>query len=278
MQPVIPKLLGQIQDLRQGLPHNERVVAMRQKTLHNYQRMDIQLQGLEEELRGLPERQIDPALEKLKDFRTWNLDYRMNRLAGRIGRTPSWFKRPLKRWYRERMEILEFAMNGILGMVKELEGEKNQIPQPLVVRYLPPPPASDISFNSSPPPDWLAMFVPSEVPSICIEDYNACCNICCEDFEPPRLNEEDQEDDEDLHLYILFQLPCQHVLHEKCLKDLDGNICPTDLLVQVLLFSNDPSHSRPCLPHAGPRSSSFNDNDDDDHTIAPIKRLACTTR
>ncbi|KAF5364948.1 hypothetical protein D9758_008098 [Tetrapyrgos nigripes] len=243
MEPVTPKLLEQLRDLRQRLPHNGRVVAMRHKNWIGHQRMDVQLRRLEESIRKLSERQIDPALEVLNGFEYWNLKYSMDRWTWRREDTPSWLQKPLKWWNRERIEILEFASNRIREMIEELEGEKHSIPQPIAVRYLPPAP--DVPFDSSPPPDWLAMFVPSQVLSICIEEHNARCDICYVDFEPPRLAEEDSETDDENNKDdsdTLLQLPCQHVLHEECLNLIDGNLCPV---------CRTQSRDRPDLDNAG---------------------------
>ncbi|KAF5364998.1 hypothetical protein D9758_008097 [Tetrapyrgos nigripes] len=224
MQPVTPQLLTQVQDLRRRLPHRDRRVAVQLDIIGwGHINLDNWLQKLEKKIRELPERQIDPALHLL-GLEEWNLKFSKDILAGRIAKARFGMKKPLKWWHCERMDGLNFALSGLQGMTEELGREKERIPEPWVVRYVPPPP--DVPFDSSPPPDWLAMFVPSEVPSVCIEDHNACCTICCEDFKPPRLNEQDQEDDEDIDLDILFQLPCQHVLHKECLKNIDKNVCP----------------------------------------------------
>ncbi|KAF5371612.1 hypothetical protein D9758_003491 [Tetrapyrgos nigripes] len=114
-------------------------------------------------------------------------------------------------------QFLRYSGLGRLLIVKE---KKGKIP---VVRYLPCisdfPPSE---LNGPAPPEWLAMFVHSDVPSVCIEDYNACCNICLEDFEEPPLALEfqvDANDDDGIQASTkpLRQLICGHVLHEECL-------------------------------------------------------------
>ncbi|KAF5346923.1 hypothetical protein D9758_010093 [Tetrapyrgos nigripes] len=100
----------------------------------------------------------------------------------------------------------------------------------LIVRYLPC--ISDVrpsKLNGPALPEWLAMFVHSDVPSICVEYHNACCNICLEDFEEPPLVLKLQVDGvggvdlmaEDDAIQAspkpLRQLTCGHVLHEECL-------------------------------------------------------------
>ncbi|KAF5340454.1 hypothetical protein D9758_013578 [Tetrapyrgos nigripes] len=118
-------------------------------------------------------------------------------------------------------EFDEFGQ--LLGRLMTVKERRSKIP---VVRYLPcisdfPP--SELNGPAS--SEWLAMFVHSDVPSVCIEDYNACCNICLEDFEEPALALELlQVDGDDVDLMAkddrtqaspkpLRQLICGHVLH-----------------------------------------------------------------
>ncbi|KAF5346970.1 hypothetical protein D9758_010125 [Tetrapyrgos nigripes] len=126
--------------------------------------------------------------------------------------------------FREFDQFLQDSGLGRLLIVKE---KKSKMP---LVRYLPcisDLPPSEV--NGPAAPEWLAMFVHSDVPSICIEDHNACCNICLEDFEEPPLALEFQDggsDDMDLMAEDdgtqaspkpLRKLICGHVLHEECL-------------------------------------------------------------
>ncbi|KAF5366197.1 hypothetical protein D9758_005782 [Tetrapyrgos nigripes] len=86
---------------------------------------------------------------------------------------------------RKLMELL-------LGRLVVLKERKNKLP---VVRFLPcnsDLPSSEL--NGPVPSEWLAMFVHSDVPSVCIEDHNTCCNVCLEDFEEPALAAEFQVD------------------------------------------------------------------------------------
>ncbi|KAF5355431.1 hypothetical protein D9758_006404 [Tetrapyrgos nigripes] len=114
-------------------------------------------------------------------------------------------------------EFDEFAQ--LLGRLVAIKESKNKLP---VVRYLPyisDLPPSEV--NGPAPPEWLAMFVHSDVPSVCIEDHNACCNVCLEDFEEPALAGEFQvgggDDGTQTSPKPLRQLICGHVLHEDCL-------------------------------------------------------------
>ncbi|KAF5346916.1 hypothetical protein D9758_010094 [Tetrapyrgos nigripes] len=122
-------------------------------------------------------------------------------------------------------EFDEFGQ--LLSRLVTAKERRSKIP---LVRYLPW--ISDLApseFNGPTSPEWLAMFVHSDVPSVCIEDHNACCNICLEDFEEPPLALEPQVDSgEDVDLMAeddgiqaspkpLRQLKCGHILHEECL-------------------------------------------------------------
>ncbi|KAF5346912.1 hypothetical protein D9758_010111 [Tetrapyrgos nigripes] len=114
----------------------------------------------------------------------------------------------------------------LLGRLVALKERENRLP---VVRYLPCTsdlPPSEVNGPAS--PEWLAMFVHSDVPSICIGDHNACCNICLEHFEEPALASEFQVDGGDdvdpmadggdqASPKPLRKLICGHVLHEECL-------------------------------------------------------------
>ncbi|KAF5346969.1 hypothetical protein D9758_010124 [Tetrapyrgos nigripes] len=126
--------------------------------------------------------------------------------------------------FREFDQFLQDSGLGRLLIVKE---RKSKMP---LVRYLPcisDLPPSEV--NGPAAPEWLAMFVHSDVPSICIEDHNACCNICLEDFEEPPLALEFQDSgSNDIDLMAeddgtqaspkpLRKLICGHVLHEECL-------------------------------------------------------------
>ncbi|KAF5346981.1 hypothetical protein D9758_010102 [Tetrapyrgos nigripes] len=114
-------------------------------------------------------------------------------------------------------EFDEFGQ--LLSRLVTAKERRSKIP---LVRYLPW--ISDLApseFNGPAPPEWLAMFVHSDVPSVCIEDHNACCNICLEDFVEPALAAEFQVDGGDYGTQAspkpLRQLKCGHVLHEECL-------------------------------------------------------------
>ncbi|KAF5348999.1 hypothetical protein D9758_012732 [Tetrapyrgos nigripes] len=287
LHPVVPKLQQQIYDLRRRLPR--RFVAAR--PLFHGIRLDLddELNDLIMELQKLSERQIDRALELLEIFQVILLQNPMFLLNRRIERTrPSRMKGVLKWWHRVKLDHLKFVMDELKGMTEELVKERNRIPKPLVVRYLPPLP--DGPFTRSPSPDWLAMFVPSETPSVCIEDHNACCQICLEDFEPPRLSEEGVDSEEMNQMSqleesssdILMQLPCQHVLHAKCLRSLEETVCPM-CRCQFLWQSRTIPPSRTTSPIAAVISSSASsipntdDNDDrgtnEDHTssTSPIE-------
>ncbi|KAF5346925.1 hypothetical protein D9758_010099 [Tetrapyrgos nigripes] len=114
----------------------------------------------------------------------------------------------------------EFDQFGqLLGSLLTLKERRSKVP---VVRYLPC--ISDFrpsEVNGSAPPEWLRMFVHSDVPSVCIEDHNACCNVCLEDFEEPPLELEVQVDGGDDGVQAspkpLRQLTCGHIFHEDCL-------------------------------------------------------------
>ncbi|KAF5346968.1 hypothetical protein D9758_010121 [Tetrapyrgos nigripes] len=123
--------------------------------------------------------------------------------------------------------LQEFDKFGqLLGRLVTAKERRSKIP---LVRYLPW--ISDIApskVNGPASPEWLAMFVHSDVPSVCIEDHNACCNICLEDFEEPPLLELQVDGGDDADLMAeddaiqaspkpLRQLKCGHVLHEECL-------------------------------------------------------------
>ncbi|KAF5364763.1 hypothetical protein D9758_009347 [Tetrapyrgos nigripes] len=122
-------------------------------------------------------------------------------------------------------ELDNFAK--LLSRLVILKERKNKLP---VVRFLPCisdfPPSE---LNGPAPAEWLAMFVHSDIPSVCIEDHNACCNVCLEDFEEPALAAEFQVDGDDDDgtqgsPKPLRQLTCGHVLHEDCLPmfQIDG--------------------------------------------------------
>ncbi|KAF5346979.1 hypothetical protein D9758_010104 [Tetrapyrgos nigripes] len=114
-------------------------------------------------------------------------------------------------------EFDEFGQ--LLGRLVTAKERRSKIP---LVRYLPW--ISDIApskVNGPASPEWLEMFVHSDVPSVCIEDHNACCNICLEDFVEPALAAEFQVDGGDDGTQAspkpLRQLKCGHILHEECL-------------------------------------------------------------
>ncbi|KAF5344582.1 hypothetical protein D9758_013887 [Tetrapyrgos nigripes] len=116
-----------------------------------------------------------------------------------------------------RREIDQFAER--LGSLKTIKERRSKIP---VVRYLPCiPDFRPSEVNGPAPPEWLAMFVHSDVPSVCIEDHDACCNVCLEDFEEPPLALESQIDGGDNGTQSspkpLRKLICGHVFHEDCL-------------------------------------------------------------
>ncbi|KAF5346917.1 hypothetical protein D9758_010095 [Tetrapyrgos nigripes] len=116
------------------------------------------------------------------------------------------------------LDLQEFDEFGqLLDRIVTAKERRSKIP---LVRYLPW--ISDIApskVNGPASPEWLAMFVHSDVPSVCIEDHNACCNICLEDFvEPALAGEVDGGDDgTQASPNPLRQLKCGHVLHEECL-------------------------------------------------------------
>ncbi|KAF5346978.1 hypothetical protein D9758_010107 [Tetrapyrgos nigripes] len=132
------------------------------------------------------------------------------------------------------LDLSEFdEFRQLLGRLVTIKERRSKIP---VVRYLPCSsdlPPSEVNGPAS--PEWLAMFVHSDLPSVCIEDHNACCNICLEDFEEPPLALELQVDGgDDVDLMIggdgtqarpkpLRQLQCRHVLHEECLPMFRGD-------------------------------------------------------
>ncbi|KAF5357704.1 hypothetical protein D9758_007535 [Tetrapyrgos nigripes] len=96
-------------------------------------------------------------------------------------------------------------------------GRRDRIP---VVRYIPCISDSPSEFNGPVPPEWLALFVHSNIPSVWIEDHNASCSICCEDFQEPPLAEldelglgDDGERGASQPVKTLRQLPCRHVFH-----------------------------------------------------------------
>ncbi|KAF5344608.1 hypothetical protein D9758_013890 [Tetrapyrgos nigripes] len=122
-------------------------------------------------------------------------------------------------------EIDEFGQR--LGSLKTIKEKRSKIP---VVRYLPCIPDFRPSEVNGPAPlEWLAMFVHSDVPSVCIEDHNACCNVCLEDFEEPPLALESQVDGGDDGTQAspkpLRKLICGHVFHEDCLPMFQEDDC-----------------------------------------------------
>lgn len=99
-----------------------------------------------------------------------------------------------------------------------------------LVRYLPAP-EDQVAFNQAPTPSWLAKWASSDLPSVCIDTYNASCDICLVAFEEPLRRTSNQttslmEDAGELEL--LRQLPCRHVLHHACIEQhlLYSSSCP----------------------------------------------------
>ncbi|KAF5342807.1 hypothetical protein D9758_013366 [Tetrapyrgos nigripes] len=111
----------------------------------------------------------------------------------------------------------------LLSRLVAVKERRNKLP---VVRYLPC--ISDLppsELNGPAPPEWLAMFVHSDVPSVCIEDHNACCNICLEDFEEPALAAEFQVDGSEDGTQATRPKPLRQLIcgHEDCLPMFQNN-------------------------------------------------------
>lgn len=76
-----------------------------------------------------------------------------------------------------------------------------------LVRFVP---AMDIGEHSTQDEVWE----PSALPDVYLETHNATCNICLEEFEPPRRK---LSTDESSPSKPLRQLPCTHVFHTLCI-------------------------------------------------------------
>ncbi|KAF5364991.1 hypothetical protein D9758_008099 [Tetrapyrgos nigripes] len=167
MEPLIQNMHTQLQDLRRQLPRQQSSLSS-------------QLQKLEQAIQQLPEQSMKGALaliwRKALRFQT-----SLHRLEKRREKAQSWMQQTLKWWNQEKVDSLRLVLNGLRDLMN-----------PLVVRYLPPTPG--VPFGETPGSDWLAMFVHSDVVSRCIEEHNASCVICLEDFEPPPLVEEEPEE------------------------------------------------------------------------------------
>ncbi|KAF5341522.1 hypothetical protein D9758_012560 [Tetrapyrgos nigripes] len=172
-------------------------------------------------------------------------------------------------------EFDEFAQ--LLGRLVAVKERRSKLP---LVRYLPCiPDLQPSEVNGPASSEWLSMFVHSDIPSVCIEDYNACCNICLEDFEEPALAPEFQVDDgmddvepeDDRTPKPLRKLICGHVLHEECLPMFQNNNydkmfeCPA-CRTQVWTSPHDPEQFS-LLSDEFPRDANYYD------TLPPWERI-----
>ena len=80
-------------------------------------------------------------------------------------------------------------------------GEALDLDQYPLVRYIP----SYVELERK--PDWEE----SELPDYEIESWNACCEICKEDYVLPRLRNDDSPGNQEHD--TLRKLPCQHAFH-----------------------------------------------------------------